>query len=110
MADAAVASDYWIESVCVMDAAGMTYHYELFSQDFSDKLLATTDKAEVEKFLRDSGQDSLPIRVEWGGRSWKERWSGRIGMLTNGATLMQNESDYIGYLMAPSRIDEAGHE
>lgn len=76
----------------------MNYHYELFSQDFSETLLATTDKAQVEKFLRDNGHDSLPIRVEWGGRTWKERWSGRIEALTTGGTIMQNESAYLRYL------------
>lgn len=82
----------------------MTYHYKLFSQDFSQTLLDTTDKAEVEKFLRDSDYDSLPIRVEWGERSWKERWTGRIEMLTTGGTIMQNESAYLRYLMAsPAR-------
>lgn len=75
----------------------MTYHYELFSQDFSETLLATTDKAEVERFLRDSGYDSLPIRVEWGGRTWKERWTGRIESLTTG-TVMRSEAAHLRWL------------
>jgi hypothetical protein len=91
----------------------MTYHYDLFAQDFSEILLATEDRAEVEKFLRDNGHDSLPIRVEWGGRTWKERWTGRIELLPNGGTLMQNEADFLRCMMK-SRSGDAelphGHE
>lgn len=79
----------------------MTYHYDLFSPDFSEVLLATEDKAEVEQFLRDSDHDSLPIIVEWGKRQWNERWTGRIDLLTNGETLMQSEDAYLRYMMMP---------
>lgn len=77
----------------------MTYHYALFSQDFSESLLSTTDKAEVEQFLRDSGHDWLPIRVEWGQRTWKERWSGRLELHANGVTSMHGEAEYLKHLL-----------
>lgn len=76
----------------------MNYRYVLYDPDFSTVLVDTEDNSEVEKFLRDSDFDGLPIKVEWGQRTWKERWTGRIELHTDGSTSMISEAAYLRWL------------
>lgn len=55
----------------------MSMTIELFSQDFSTVLLTTSSYPAAEQFLRDSGKDWLPMRVQWEGVAGA-RWSGRL--------------------------------
>jgi hypothetical protein len=67
----------------------MSRKITLWSQDYQQVLLKTTEASQADQFLRDSGHDWLPMVVQFG----KERWSGRVELKDDGAIEYNHDSD-----------------
>jgi hypothetical protein len=70
----------------------------LYSDDYSRVLLVTDDREAAHQFFRDSGSDSIPIVIDF-GKSWKERWGGRLELKENGGIAYVGGSEYLDYMI-----------
>ena len=76
----------------------MSEQIRLYNQDYSEVLLSTDDRAATHQFLRDSGEDSLPIVIDF-GKSWKQRWGGRLVLDEKGCISYVGGSEYLNYMI-----------
>lgn len=74
---------------------------EVWAQDYSKVLLSTGSRAEAKQFFIDSGQDWLPVRIEWGYGTRDQRWTGRIERDEAGEVVARSEREYLKKVTMP---------
>ena len=68
----------------------------LWSQDYTEVLFTTDDREAAKRFFAESGQEWLPIVIDY-GTDWAQRWSGRLE-LTDSQVAMNQDSHYFKYM------------
>lgn len=77
----------------------MSEQIKLYSDDFSRVLLETDNRNAAHQFLRDSGEKSVAVVIDF-GRGWKSRWSGRIVLNDKACISYVGGSEYLQYMTA----------
>lgn len=76
----------------------MSEQIQLYSDDYSEVLFSTDDRAAAHQFFRDSGQDSMPLVIDF-GKGWKTRWGGRLVLKENATISYVGGSEYLNYMI-----------
>jgi hypothetical protein len=76
----------------------MDERIKLYSDEYSQVLLTTDDRAAAHQFFLGSGQDSMPLVIDF-GNGWKTRWVGRLELRENGGIAYVGASDYLKYIL-----------
>lgn len=70
----------------------------LYSRDYSEVLLSADSRDVARQFLRDSGEEWLPVVIDFGNAAWKQRWSGRMALDVDGVISEASDSEYLRHL------------
>jgi hypothetical protein len=76
----------------------MSEQIRLYNQDYSEVLFGTDDRAAAHQFFLDSGEESMPMVIDF-GNGWKTRWGGRLELRDNGGIAYVGGSEYLKYMI-----------
>lgn len=73
----------------------------VYSKGYDEVLFTTEDRAEANDYLRQSGEDFLPVAVDY-GENWKARWTGIIYLGKQGEVVAASHYDLQQFVNWPS--------
>jgi hypothetical protein len=75
----------------------------IWSQDYTKVLLTTEDREAAKQFVIDSGENWLPIVIDY-GTNWAQRWSGRVEVM-EGKADVHRDIEYLQHMMQWPTVD-----